>query len=61
MGEEFYQIDSSRCTECIGHYDAPTCVKVCPIDNTIVPDPACIENNDRLWEKFVLMYHGDRL
>ncbi len=61
MGPDIYQIDPNRCTECIGHYEAPTCQQVCPIDNTIIPDPAMIENNEQLWEKFVVMYHSDRL
>ncbi|MDU7768053.1 MAG: YfhL family 4Fe-4S dicluster ferredoxin, partial [Serratia marcescens] len=25
MGDEIYQIDTDRCTECVGHYDTPTC------------------------------------
>lgn len=61
MGPEIYQIDPARCTECVGHYDTPTCQKVCPIDNTIIKDPALMENTDQLWEKFVVLYHGDKL
>ena len=30
QGEEIYQIDPSKCTECVGHYDTPQCVEVCP-------------------------------
>ncbi|NDL65716.1 YfhL family 4Fe-4S dicluster ferredoxin [Acerihabitans arboris] len=61
MGAEIYEIDPNRCTECVGHYGTPTCQKVCPIDNTILQDPTLIESNEQLWEKFVVMYHGDRL
>jgi len=61
MGPDIYEIDTARCTECVGHYDTPTCQKVCPIDNTIVKDPAFVENTDQLWEKFVELYHGDKL
>ena len=25
QGDEIYVIDSSRCTECVGHYDTPQC------------------------------------
>ncbi|MGX9080123.1 YfhL family 4Fe-4S dicluster ferredoxin, partial [Klebsiella pneumoniae] len=32
LGEEIYEIDPSRCTECVGHYEKPTCISVCPID-----------------------------
>nr|WP_113865966.1 YfhL family 4Fe-4S dicluster ferredoxin [Brenneria salicis]NMN90846.1 4Fe-4S binding protein [Brenneria salicis ATCC 15712 = DSM 30166]RBP63570.1 4Fe-4S binding protein [Brenneria salicis ATCC 15712 = DSM 30166]RLM30996.1 ferredoxin [Brenneria salicis ATCC 15712 = DSM 30166] len=61
MGMDIYEIDASRCTECVGHYNTPTCKKVCPIDNTIIKDPAHPEDNAQLWEKFVLMHHADSL
>ena len=39
-------------TECVGHYDAPTCAAVCPID-VVKPDPHNKESLDELAEKFV--------
>ena len=32
LGMEIYEIDPARCTECVGHYDAPQCRTVCPVD-----------------------------
>lgn len=32
MGPEYYQIDPNRCTECVGHFDEPQCVQVCPVE-----------------------------
>ncbi|MGA1520138.1 MAG: YfhL family 4Fe-4S dicluster ferredoxin, partial [Burkholderiaceae bacterium] len=32
MGPEIYQIDPDRCTECVGHFDEPLCVSLCPVD-----------------------------
>ncbi|MEE2002319.1 YfhL family 4Fe-4S dicluster ferredoxin [Alkalimonas sp. MEB108] len=32
FGERHYEVDASRCTECEGFYDQPTCIAVCPID-----------------------------
>ncbi|GKW39792.1 YfhL family 4Fe-4S dicluster ferredoxin [Pectobacterium carotovorum] len=61
MGMDIYEIDSTLCTECVGHYDTPTCQKVCPIDNTIVKDQNHVEGNEQLWEKYVLMHHADRI
>ncbi|WP_233968790.1 YfhL family 4Fe-4S dicluster ferredoxin [Pectobacterium polaris] len=61
MGTDIYEIDTTLCTECVGHYDTPTCQKVCPIDNTIVKDPKHVEGNEQLWEKYVLMHHADRI
>ena len=37
MGMDIYEIDAERCTECVGHYDEPQCVMVCPVE-CIVPD-----------------------
>ncbi|WP_312412402.1 YfhL family 4Fe-4S dicluster ferredoxin [Pseudescherichia sp.] len=61
MGESVYEIDSDRCTECVGHYETPTCQKVCPIPNTILKDPAYIESQEQLWDKFVLLHHADKI
>lgn len=57
MGDEIYQIDPERCTECVGHYEKPTCVSVCPIDNCIKPDPQRLESEEDLMVKFFLL-HG---
>lgn len=61
MGEEIYVIDPNLCTECVGHYEIPTCQKVCPINNCIITDPEHIETNEQLWERFVLIHHADQL
>ncbi len=57
LGEAIYQINTDCCTECVGHYAAPTCLSVCPIDHAIITDPDCQESNARLWEKFVVLHH----
>lgn len=51
QGEEIYEIDPGKCTECIGHYDQPQCQQVCPID-CIPLDPEHIETDDELWHKY---------
>uniref|UniRef100_A0A3B0M370 Putative ferredoxin-like protein YfhL n=1 Tax=Arsenophonus endosymbiont of Trialeurodes vaporariorum TaxID=235567 RepID=A0A3B0M370_9GAMM len=61
MGEEFYQINPNLCTECIGHYDKPTCQSVCPINNTILKDPDNPETEEQLWDRFVLLHHADKI
>jgi ferredoxin len=38
LGEEYYVIEPSLCTECIGHYDQPQCVEVCPVECILVDD-----------------------
>ncbi len=32
MGPEIYEIDPGKCTECVGHYDTPQCVEICPVE-----------------------------
>ena len=50
-GAKVYEIDPLRCTECIGFYDAPTCLAVCPID-CIQLDPQHTETQVELLAKF---------
>ncbi len=56
QGDEIYEIDPDKCTECVGHYDKPTCMSVCPID-CIKKDPLHQESEQQLLEKFLRM-HG---
>jgi ferredoxin len=51
MGAEIYQIEPARCTECVGHFDEPQCVAVCPV-SCIPVDPRHVESNDSLWVKY---------
>jgi ferredoxin len=51
QGQEIYEIDSELCTECIGHYDKPQCVSVCPID-CIPMNPDVVETKEQLLAKF---------
>ncbi len=53
FGAEIYEIDPNKCTECVGHYEKPTCQSVCPITNCIIIDPDNKETDDELMEKFV--------
>jgi ferredoxin len=51
QGHEIYEIDPNLCTECVGHYDEPQCVSVCPID-CIPMNPNVIETKEELLAKF---------
>lgn len=51
QGEEIYEIDPDLCTECVGHFDTPQCVEVCPVD-CIPKDPDNEENHDQLYAKY---------
>lgn len=51
QGDEVYVIDSGKCTECVGHFNSPQCIEVCPVD-CIVQDPDHVESKDELHAKF---------
>lgn len=57
QGDEIYEIEPDLCTECIGHYDVPQCVEVCPVD-CIVPDPDHQESQEELLEKFNIIQNA---
>jgi len=52
QGPEIYQIDPARCTECVGHFDQPQCVQVCPVD-CIPVYPDFVETKDQLHLKYL--------
>ncbi|NDY92254.1 YfhL family 4Fe-4S dicluster ferredoxin [Ideonella livida] len=51
MGDEFYVIDPARCTECVGHFDEPQCVQVCPVE-CIPVSPDHPETREQLQAKY---------
>jgi ferredoxin len=51
LGPEIYQINPDKCTECVGHFDEPQCVQVCPV--ACIPiNPQRVEGRDALMAKF---------
>ena len=52
QGEEIFEIDPDRCTECVGHFDEPQCVVVCPVD-VCLPDPDRVETEEELLAKIL--------
>lgn len=52
QGEEIFDIDPERCTECVGHYEQSQCVDVCPVD-CIVQHPDHVETHEVLFQKYL--------
>ncbi|MGH8550880.1 MAG: YfhL family 4Fe-4S dicluster ferredoxin [Methylococcales bacterium] len=52
QGEEIYVINPDQCTECVGHFDTPQCVAVCPVD-CIIGDPDRVESRDVLQKRYL--------
>ena len=51
MGTEIYEIDPHKCTECVGHFDEPQCVQVCPV-SCIPVNPLHVETQEQLLAKY---------
>lgn len=49
-GPEIYVIEPDKCTECVGHFDKPQCMEVCPVD-CITLDPDRVEDREALERK----------
>ena len=57
QGETIYEINPNLCTECVGHFDKPQCMEVCPVD-CIEKDPEREEDNDSLYSKYLNLTKG---
>jgi ferredoxin len=51
MGQEIYEIEPTKCTECVGHFDEPQCVQLCPV-SCIPVNPQWVESQETLWQKY---------
>jgi ferredoxin len=51
LGPEIYQIHPDKCTECVGHFEEPQCVQVCPVA-CIPVNPEQVESQETLWQKY---------
>ena len=50
-GIEYYEINPEQCTECVGHYDTPRCVELCPVE-CIPLNPQFRESREQLFDKY---------
>ena len=53
-GDPIFVIDPDKCTECVGHFDTPQCVEVCPVD-CIPVNPDRVESKDALQRKYAAL------
>lgn len=54
LGEEIYEIDPARCTECVGHFETSQCVEVCPVE-CIPLNPEHAETREQLQAKYAVL------
>ncbi len=50
-GEVIFEINPDLCTECVGHFNNPQCVNICPVD-CIPQDPNRQESLIELEKKY---------
>lgn len=55
QGDEIYEIEPSKCTQCVGHYDEPQCQQVCPVDCILIDEenPESTEELQAKYEKLM--------
>ena len=58
LGALIYEIDPERCTECVGHFDEPQCVQLCPVA-CIPVNPARVETREQLLAKYRRLQAAD--
>ena len=54
MGVEIFEIDPELCTECVGHFDEPQCVEICPVE-CIPKDKNNQETPEQLLQKYKIL------
>ena len=60
QGPEIYVIDPGKCTECVGHFDAPQCREGLP--GRLHPGrPDHVESHDALYAKYLRLDGGEKL
>jgi ferredoxin len=57
QGDEIYEIDANLCTECVGHFEEPQCIEVCPVD-CIITNPDNEESKEQLQLKYERLTSG---
>jgi ferredoxin len=55
-GDSIFVINSDLCTECVGAFDSPQCVTVCPVEGCIVTDTAHPETREDLEAKYARLH-----
>ena len=50
LSTDYFYIVPDKCTECVGFYDEPQCMNVCPVD-CIIKDPEHVESSEELLSK----------
>ena len=54
LANEIFYIVPDKCTECVGHFEEPQCVQLCPV--ACIPiHPDFTESREQLWAKYRML------
>ena len=56
QGDSTYVVAADKCTECVGAFDAPKCVEVCPVEGCITVDASLNESHDVLQARYASLH-----
>ncbi len=56
QGDTIFLVNVEKCTECVGAFDSPKCVELCPVEDAIVKDPANMESAEQLQAKYARLH-----
>jgi len=55
-GDSTFVVAAEKCTECVGAFDAPKCVEVCPVEGCITVDAALNESKEVLQARYASLH-----
>ncbi len=55
-GDSRFVVAADKCTECVGAFDAPKCVEVCPVEGCITVDAALNESREVLQARYASLH-----
>jgi ferredoxin len=58
-GDVIHVIDSSKCTECVGSHEKPSCIEICPVETAIEWDPERVETEETLLARWASLHPGE--
>ncbi len=53
-GSEYFEIAPALCTECVGHFDVPQCIEVCPVECIMIDDERA-ETREQLMDRYAVL------
>jgi ferredoxin len=56
QGDSYFVVAQDKCTECVGAFDAPKCVEVCPVEGCITVNAELNESREVLQARYAALH-----